>query len=78
MRLDLQPSPPSPEEFLHDLFDCDDAHAGHVVQLSHLDMERYIGRDRFVQEIKARRFTALSNRDQIFVICNHQDVRLLA
>lgn len=78
MQLDLQTSPPSPEEFFDDLFDCDAARAGHVVHLSHLDMERFVGRERFLEEMKARKYTALLNRGQIFVICNNKDLRLIA
>ena len=78
MRVDIQTSPPSPEEFLEDLFDCDAARSGHVVQLSLLDMERFVGRERFIEEMKARKFTVLSNRGQIIVICNNHDLRLMA
>lgn len=78
MQLDFQTAPPSPEEFLEDLFNCDEARAGHVVRLSHLDMERFVGRDRFLEEVKARRYTALLNRGQILVICNNKDLRLIA
>lgn len=78
MQLDFQTAPPSPEEFLDDLFDCEDARAGHVVRLSHLDMERFVGHERFLEEMKQRRYTALLNRGQILVICNNKDLRLLA
>ena len=78
MRLDVQTAPPSPEEFLDALFDCDDARAGGIVQLSHLDMERFVGREAFIADMKARRYTALLNRGQIFVICNNKDLRLIA
>ena len=78
MQLDVQQTPPSPEEFLADLFSSDRARAGDVVQISHLDMERFVGRDRFLDEVKQRKYTALSNRGQIFVFCNTKDLRLLA
>lgn len=78
MHPDLQTSPPSPDAFLDALYDCDAARAGHVVRLSHLDMERFVGRDLFEQDIKARKYTALLNRGQIFVFCNSKDLRLMA
>lgn len=78
MQLDYQTAPPSAEEFLDELFDCDEARAGNVVQLSHLDMERHIGREYFQEAMKARRYTALLNRGQIFIICNNKDLRLIA
>lgn len=78
MQLDLDPSPPSPDDFLDDLFDCDAARAGHVVQVSHLDMERFVGRERFISDMKKRRFTAVQNRSQIFIFCNNRDLRLIA
>ena len=74
----VQKSPPSPEEFLSNLFADEAAQHGGIVQLSRLDMERFIGRDLFIQEMKLRKFTALENRGQIIVIFNNKDLRLLA
>jgi hypothetical protein len=78
MQIELQTSPPTPDAFLDALFDCDEARAGYVVRLPQLDMERFVGRDRFLEEMKTRRYTAVANRGQIFIICNRKDLRLLA
>lgn len=74
----VQPTPPSPEEFFDDLFSTEAAQQGGIVQISQLDMERFVGRDRFIEEMKLRKFTALQNRGQIIVICNSKDLRLIA
>ncbi|MEP4196055.1 MAG: N-(5'-phosphoribosyl)anthranilate isomerase [Aliishimia sp.] len=78
MILNAQKNPLTPEEFFEDLFSTNDAHSGGVVRLSNLDMERFIGRDRFIQEMKARKFTAMVNRGQIYIFCNNKDLHIIA
>lgn len=78
MKTQLRSAPPSPEDYFDALFANDEARGGGIVQISQLDMERAVGRDRFVDEMKARHFTALVNRGQIIIICNNKDLRLLA
>jgi len=78
MRANVQPSPQSPDAFFADLFNCDAAQSGGIVQLSHLDMERFVGRDRFDEEMTARKFSAILNRGQIIIFCNDKGLRLIA
>lgn len=74
----IQTTPPAPEEFFADLFSTEAARSGGIVQLSHLDMERFVGRDRFIEEMKSRKFTAVVNRGTITIFCNNQNLRLIA
>ncbi len=68
----------SPEAWFRHLFDCQAAHDGGVVRRKVRDMERIVGRDRFIAEMQRRGFTAVENAGQVVVFCNAQKVRRIA
>ncbi len=39
------------------------------------DVERYVGRDVFLAEIRRRGFTVLENAGQFIIICNQEPIR---
>ena len=52
------------------------AEAG-IARRSVADIERLVGRQRFLGEVQRRGFRAIENAGQIVVFCNRDDVRIL-
>jgi len=48
-----------------------------VVRRKVRDMERMVGREAFLAEIRRRGFTAVENAGQVIVFCNAEPVRLV-
>lgn len=70
--------PMTPEAWFRHLFEARAALDGGVVRRKVRDMERMVGRDLFVEEIKRRGFTAVENADQVVIFCNAEEVRRIA
>ena len=70
--------PRTPEDWFRHLFGAKSALDGGVVRRSSRDMERMVGRARFLAEIERRGFTAVENAGQIVVFCNAKPVHRLA
>ncbi|MGD9862499.1 MAG: aspartate aminotransferase [Pseudodonghicola sp.] len=70
-------SPLSPEIWLRDLFACKAVQQGQVVRRKLRDIERYVGLERFLQELESRGFRAVENRGQVVIFCNRAPVRRL-
>jgi hypothetical protein len=75
----MQKLPPnlSPEAWIADIFGSKAAREGRVVRRSLRDIDRYVGRDRFVTEIHRRGFRAVENAGQMVVFCNRDPVRIV-
>ncbi|UYV35810.1 aspartate aminotransferase [Rhodobacteraceae bacterium D3-12] len=71
-------SPILPENWLRDLFACKAVQQGQIVRRKTRDVERYVGMDRFLDELQNRGFRAVENRGQIIVFCNHEPIRRIA
>ncbi|MCR9068912.1 MAG: aspartate aminotransferase [Rhodobacteraceae bacterium] len=71
------PSNSSPEAFLADVFGTRLVRDGKVIRRALRDIERYYGRDAFIEEVYRRGFRAVDNADQIVVFCNQEPVRIL-
>ncbi len=71
-------SPISPENWLRNLFMCKAVQQGQIVRRKRRDIERYVGMDRFRDEIRRRGFRAVENRGQVLIICNHEPLRRIA
>ncbi len=69
--------PQTPEQWFDHLFTAKLARAGSVVRRKVRDMERWVGRDAFLAEIRRRGFTAVENAGQVIVFCNAEPVRLM-
>jgi hypothetical protein len=67
----------SPEAFLADVFGSKLVLNGQVVRRSLRDVDRYFGRDAFIEEIYRRGFRAIENAGQIVIFCNAEPVRIL-
>lgn len=67
----------SPELWLRDLFASKAVQQGQVVRRKRRDIERYVGIDRFLQELEARGFRAVENRGQVVIFCNQAPIRRL-
>ncbi|AHM05048.1 hypothetical protein roselon_02749 [Roseibacterium elongatum DSM 19469] len=67
----------SPEAFLADVFGTRLVRDGKVLRRSARDIERYFGKEVFVEEVYRRGFRAIENAGQIIVFCNRDPVRIL-
>ncbi|SFR04889.1 N-(5'-phosphoribosyl)anthranilate isomerase [Poseidonocella sedimentorum] len=68
-------APLSPDAWMTHLFSSKAARSGAVIRRKLRDIERYAGRDRFLEEIERRGYTAVENAGQIVVFCNTESVR---
>ncbi len=67
----------TPERWIVQMFSARAAAEGSTVRRKVSDVERMIGRDRFLHEVRRRGFRAVENAGQFIVFCNRQPVRLL-
>lgn len=65
------------EQWFRHLFRAKSALDGGVVRRSIRDMERMVGRVRFLAEVERRGFTAVENAGQVVVFCNREPVTSL-
>jgi hypothetical protein len=72
---DLIP-PQSPDHWLSAAFSSTTATSGGVIKRRLSDIDRIVGRDRFLDEVRERGFQAIENADTLIVFCNHAPVRL--
>ena len=68
----------SPDAYLRDIFSAKAVANGLLVRRKLRDIERYVGMDRFLTEVRERGFRAVENRGQVIVFCNQAPVRPLA
>lgn len=71
------PSPLSPQAWMIDLFSSRAAREGAVIRRKLRDIERYVGRETFLRELRRRGFHAVENAGQIVIFCNQEPVRIL-
>lgn len=71
--------PPSlhPDLWLAHVFSAKAVNAGGVIRRKSRDVERLVGRDRFIAEVARRGFHAVENAGQIIVFCNNEPIRRL-
>ena len=72
-------SPPmnhSPDEWIAQIFSARAAQGG-VVRRSIAWVDREIGRDRFIAEVRRRGFHLLASSNQFIVVCNCDPVQVL-
>jgi len=67
--------PMTSEAWFRHLFEARAALDGGVVRRRTRDMERMVGREVFLAEIRRRGFTAVENAGQVVVFCNAEKVR---
>jgi len=72
------PIPPqTPQQWFDHLFDAKSARSGGVIRRKTRDMERMVGRDLFLSEIRRRGFSVVENAGQLVIFCNAEPVRLI-
>lgn len=67
--------PYTTEGWISHLFNSQAARDGGVIRRQVRDVERYVGRDVFLAEIRRRGFTVLENAGQFIIICNQEPIR---
>ncbi|PHP28042.1 N-(5'-phosphoribosyl)anthranilate isomerase [Limimaricola cinnabarinus] len=71
------PATISPDRWLCQLFASRAAASGGVVRRSLRDVDRIVGRSRFLHEIERRGFRAIENAGQVVIFCNREPLRSL-
>lgn len=69
--------PFSPEGWIAHLFDSKAAREGSVIRRQVRDVERYVGRDVFLAEMRRRGFPVVENAGQFVIFCNQAPTRRL-
>lgn len=67
----------SPDHWLREVFACKAVQQGGVLRRKRRDIERDVGMEAFLAEIKRRGFRAVENCGQVVVFCNAAPVRRL-
>ncbi|WP_317054764.1 N-(5'-phosphoribosyl)anthranilate isomerase [Roseovarius rhodophyticola] len=63
--------------WMQKIFDAKAAREGGVVRRSTRDVERIVGRSRFLNEVQRRGYHAVENSGQIVIFCNNDRVQVL-
>jgi hypothetical protein len=67
----------TPERWIVQLFAARAVAEGGVIRRKIVDVERLVGRKRFLCEVRRRGFHAIENADQFIVICNQDPLVVL-
>jgi len=73
----IAPHPGKADQWLATIFNAKSAQNGGVVRRHRAWVEAEIGRDRFEDEIKRRGFHLIETGQQLIVICNSGNIRLV-
>ncbi len=76
--MDNLPQTMSPENWLLHLFSSQAAREGAVIRRKIRDIDRYVGRDAFLAEMRRRGFPVVENAGQFVIFCNHEPISRLA
>lgn len=69
------PAPLSPEAWLTHMFSAKSAVQGGVLRRNIRDVERYVGREAFLSEMRRRGFSVVENAGQFVIFCNRDPIR---
>ena len=69
--------PLDPTTYMRDLFRSKAVRDGAVIRRKSRDIDRLIGRDQILDEVRRRGFRAVENAGQIIVFCNAEPIRPL-
>lgn len=69
--------PVTPQQFLAELFSSRAAATGAVIRRSARDVDRFVGREAFLQEMRRRGFAVVENAGQLVIFCNREPIRRL-
>lgn len=73
----IQPTFLDAEIWISNLFSSQSAREGAVIRRKCRDVERYVGRDYFLGEMRRRGFTTFENAGQFVIFCNREPIRRL-
>lgn len=68
----------SPEHWIAHLFSSQAAREGGVIRRKLRDIERYVGREAFLAEMRRRGFPVVENAGQFVIFCNREPIRRVA
>lgn len=66
------------DKFLAQLFTSQAARDGAVIRRKIRDIERFIGREPFLEEMRRRGFPVVENAGQFVIFCNREPIRRVA
>jgi hypothetical protein len=67
----------SADHWMSHLFGSKAARDGLVIRRSVRDIDRYVGREAFIRELKRRGYRAVENAGQMVIFCNQAPVRIV-
>lgn len=67
----------SAEQWLCHLFSSQAARQGGVIRRKIRDIERFVGRDAFLTEMRRRGYPVVENAGQFVIFCNREPLRRL-
>jgi hypothetical protein len=67
----------TPQQFLAELFSSRAAATGAVIRRNARDIDRFVGREAFLAEMRRRGFSVVENAGQLVVFCNREPIRRL-
>lgn len=67
----------SPDRWITQIFSARTAAEGGIVRRRVSDVERLVGRDRFLREVARRGFRAVENGGHFVIFCNAEPVRIV-
>lgn len=72
------PAPITPERWITQLFSARTVAEGGIVRRQVKDVERLVGRQRFLHEVNRRGFRVVENAGHFVIFCNTEPVRILS
>ena len=69
--------PVSPQQFLAELFSSRAAATGAVIRRNVRDIDRFVGHEAFLAEMRRRGFSVVENAGQLVIFCNREPIRRL-
>ena len=66
--------PINPDSWMADLFKSRAAIEGKVIRRNLRDIDRYVGRAMFLNELNRRGFRAIENAGQLVIFCNQEPI----
>jgi hypothetical protein len=68
----------SPDHWVSHLFTSQAAREGGVIRRKVRDVERFVGREPFLDEMRRRGFPVVENAGQFVIFCNCEPIRRVA
>lgn len=65
----------SPDQFFRSLFSSKAVQDGAVIRRKVRDVERLVGREAFLSELRRRGYSAVENAGQFVIFCNSEPIR---